>query len=74
MIEQYREAKIALDRDQFLELREALLAFSADSWTFLRDRELDFSPGGTSVLFAYRDIVRSSVIAFGAIGRRPTTL
>jgi hypothetical protein len=55
MIEQYRKAKIALDRDQFLELRGALLAASTDSWTFLRDRELDFSPGGTSVLFAYRN-------------------
>lgn len=55
MIEQYREAKIELDRGQFLELREALIKSGADSWTFLRDRELDFSPGGTSVLFAYRN-------------------
>lgn len=54
MIEQFRELKLEAKRDDFLKLRDALIAVETASWPYLRDRVLDFSPGGTSVLFAHR--------------------
>jgi len=55
MIEQFREVKLDARREDFLALREAMIAVDTASWPYLKDRELDFSPGGTSVLFAHRD-------------------
>lgn len=54
MIEQFRELKLEAKRDDFLKLRDALIAVETANWLYLKDRELDFSPGGTSVLFAHR--------------------
>lgn len=55
MIEQFRELKLDAKREDFLALREAMINVDTASWPYLKDRELDFSPGGTSVLFAHRD-------------------
>ena len=55
MIEQFCELSLETGRDEFLKLREAMIAVKAASWPYLKDRELDFAPGGTSVLFAYRE-------------------
>lgn len=55
MIEQFREVKLEASREEFLALREAMIAIETARWPYLKDRELDFSQGGTSVLFSNRD-------------------
>lgn len=55
MIEQFRELSLEAGRDEFLKLRDAMIAVDTATWQYLNDRELDFTPGGTSVLFAYRE-------------------